>query len=122
PRLQEMFKLVGQELDKHGLLPLVPAGAVLTGGGAETVGMIDVCKRTLGLPTRVGRPQGLKGLTDEVLVSPYATSAGLLVYGAQLYAMHSAGSRDSHVLDIFKHLPIKPLADRLVKFVKSVMP
>lgn len=121
-RLQEMFKLVGQELDKHGLLPLVPAGAVLTGGGAETIGMIDVCKRTLGLPTRVGRPQGLRGLTDEVLASPYATSAGLLLYGAQLHAMHNAGSKDSQITNILKFLPIKPLVERLVKLVKSVMP
>ena len=41
PRLQEMFKLVGQELISK-VLPMIPAGAVLTGGGAETIGIVDV--------------------------------------------------------------------------------
>lgn len=123
PRLQEMFKLIGEELDKQGILPMIPAGVVLTGGGAETIGIVDVCKRILGLPTRVGKPQGLHGLTDEVETSSaYATSAGLLLYGTQLHSLSTSEKKVGSFMDLFKNLPLKPLKERVMKLVKSVMP
>ncbi|HKY73817.1 MAG TPA: cell division protein FtsA [Patescibacteria group bacterium] len=123
PRLQEMFKLIGEELDKQGMLPMIPAGVVLTGGGAETIGIVDVCKRILGLPTRVGKPQGLHGLTDEVETSSsYATSAGLLLYGMQLHSLSTSEKKDGSFIGLLKNLPLKPLRERVMKLVKSVMP
>ncbi|MBI5151132.1 MAG: cell division protein FtsA [Candidatus Pacebacteria bacterium] len=122
PRLHEMFKLVGEELEKQGLLPLIPAGVVLTGGGAETIGIVEVCKKTLGLSTRVGRPQGLRGLTEEMSYPSFATSAGLLSYGMHLHHMKSNETKESSAYDLFSHLPLKQMMEKLVKAVKSVMP
>lgn len=121
PRLQEMFKLVGEELEKQGLFAQVPAGIVLSGGGAETVGIVDVCKRLLGLPTRIGRPQGLKGLIDEIGSTVYATTSGLLIYGARVGASEGQ-PKPLELGNIFRHLNVKHGVEKLVKFVKSLLP
>ena len=56
PRLNEIFTVVRIELEKTNLLNLVPSGVVITGGGAETIGITDSAKRMLSLPVRIGRP------------------------------------------------------------------
>ncbi len=83
PRMREIFEMVGKELEKEKLFPLVPAGVVLTGGGALTTGMVDVCKRTLSLSTRIGAPTGVQGLLDDLDSPQFATSVGLVLYGAK---------------------------------------
>ncbi len=83
PRMKEMFEMVGAELEKEKLFPLIPAGIVITGGGAATAGIADVCKRTLSLSTRIGVPSGVRGLLDEIEMPSYATVMGLILYGAK---------------------------------------
>lgn len=83
PRLKEMFEMVGKELEKEKLFPLVPAGIVLCGGGAQTVGIVEACKRTLSMSTRVGIPSGVRGLVDDIETPQYATAVGLVLYGAK---------------------------------------
>lgn len=77
PRLHEIFGLVGKELKSMDLLDKLPAGIVLTGGGALTVGAVEVCKKSLDLPARIGKPSGLKGLMDELEQPMFATVIGL---------------------------------------------
>jgi cell division protein FtsA len=122
PRLQEMFKLIGEELEKQGLISKVPAGVVLVGGGAETIGMVETCKRVLGLPTRVGRPQGLRGLTDEIETPAFSASTGLLMYGAQREFSVGKDNKDGSLLDMFKHLPFRNILGQLRKAIKSILP
>ena len=81
PRMEEIFRLVAQELDKGELKTSVPSGVVITGGGALTAEMVDVGKRILRLPTRLGVPQNVIGLLDEILDPQYATTVGLILYG-----------------------------------------
>lgn len=81
PRLEEMFKLIFEEIEKSSFGNSVPSGLVLTGGGALTVGMVETGKRVIGLPIRIGSPQGITGLVDEILTPQYATTVGLLLYG-----------------------------------------
>ncbi len=79
PRLEEIFKLIFDEIEKSGFGNTVPAGLVITGGGALTVGMLETGKRIVGLPIRLGIPAGVNGLVDELLYPPYATTVGLLL-------------------------------------------
>lgn len=83
PRLNEIFTMVGIELKKSGYGGQTPAGLVITGGGAMTVGIKDSAKRMLAMPVRVGEPTDLKGIIDEVQNPSYATAIGLVIYGAQ---------------------------------------
>lgn len=84
PRLNEIFTMVGLELKKSGLGSQTPAGLVITGGGARTVGIVDAAKRMLAMPVRAGIPTNMKGIVDEIEDSPYATVIGLIRFGATL--------------------------------------
>lgn len=86
-RLDEIFDLVVKELEKIGKDQLLPAGAVLTGGGAHLPHIVDFAKEKLRLPVSIGQPANLLGVVDHVDDSSYATVVGLL-----LWALHE-GSR-----------------------------
>ncbi len=82
PRLNEIFTMVRIELEREGLANKIPSGAIITGGGAETAGVIDSAKRMLGLPVRIGVPKGVGGLIDDVMNPAFSTCIGLLIYGS----------------------------------------
>lgn len=121
PRLREIFELVEKELRDHNLMANVPAGLVLTGGGAETAGMADVAKKVLGLPARVGRPVGLRGLIDEIETPPYATCTGLLLFGKQSQRVVAHESGGGSKLSALMDRPGK-LKEVFLRLLKSVMP
>lgn len=81
PRLEEMYKLIFEEIERSTYTNSIPSGLVITGGGALTVGMIETGRRVMGMPIRIGSPEGLTGLVDELLNPQYATTVGLLLYG-----------------------------------------
>jgi cell division protein FtsA len=83
PRLNEIFSMVKIELEKESLINRIPSGAIITGGGAETAGVIESAKRMLSLPVRIGSPKGVGGLIDDIISPSFATSVGLLLYGAR---------------------------------------
>ena len=81
--MEEIFSLVDQELVRSGFKKLIGAGVVLTGGGALIQGAQDLAEQVFNVPTRVGFPKGVGGLTDVVKSSMYSTAVGLLLYGAE---------------------------------------
>lgn len=81
PRLEEIYKLITEEIEKSSSLSLIPSGIVITGGGALTVGLLETGRRIMDMPIRIGIPSGVTGLVDEVLNPQYATTVGLLLYG-----------------------------------------
>lgn len=120
PRMNEVFSYVESEIKKANLAGLTPAGVVLTGGGAQTVGMAEACRKSLAMPVRVGEPKNLTGLIDEVKTPDFAASCGLLFYGAK---QEKAG----RVRGLRKKLPFsgekfKGLAGKAVDLVKSLIP
>jgi cell division protein FtsA len=84
PRLNELFTMVGIELKKSGFGGQTPSGLVLTGGGARTVGATEAAKRMLAMPVRVGIPNNLKGIIDEVQEPSFSTVVGLIKYGTNI--------------------------------------
>ena len=81
PRLEEIFKLIFDEIEKSGFGQMIPSGLVITGGGALTIGMIETGKRVIGLPIRIGLPEKLTGLVEEIIDPSFATTSGLILYG-----------------------------------------
>ncbi len=122
PRLNEIFNLVGEELQKSSYGAATPAGVVVTGGGAQTVGIIESCKRTLSLPVRIGKPQALTGLVDEIKDPDFAVAHGLMVYADR----SGSGTKGSFPLSslgkFIPRLPIKGLVNKASDFVKSFLP
>lgn len=80
PRLNEIFTMVGMEIKKSGATGLTPSGIVVCGGGAKTVGIIEAAKRTLSMPVRIGQPNNLTGLVDDIQSPEFAVAAGLVLY------------------------------------------
>ncbi|MBI4092959.1 MAG: cell division protein FtsA [Candidatus Kerfeldbacteria bacterium] len=82
-RLEEIFHMVDREfqsIDRSGLLP---AGVVLTGGGAKLSGILEVAKKMLRLPASVGVPQNLVTAIDKVRDPAFTTALGLVIWGAE---------------------------------------
>jgi len=80
-RVEEIYKMIGEEIEKSGFINSIPSGLVITGGGALTVGMIELGRKTLGLPIRIGQPEDITGLVDEILDPQYSSTVGLILYG-----------------------------------------
>lgn len=83
PRLNEIFTMVKIELERAGIANRIPSGVIITGGGAEIVGVEDSAKRMLSLPVRIGSPRGVTGLIDDIISPSFATPVGLVLYGAK---------------------------------------
>ncbi len=90
PRLNELFTMIALEIKKSGFATQTPAGIVITGGGAKTVGAEDSSKRMLSMPVRIGIPTNITGLIDDVENPTFATSVGLLVYSRNFRGETSA--------------------------------
>ena len=80
-RVEEMLGLVGQEIKRSGYDGLLPAGVVLCGGVARLPGIQELGREVLGLPVRIGAPQGLVGLVDRITGPAYAVPVGLVGWG-----------------------------------------
>ncbi len=82
-RLDQLFGLVGDEIRRSGYDGMLPAGVVLTGGVASMPDIASVASRKLRMPARIGRPRQIGGLTDAFDSPMYATSVGLILWGAK---------------------------------------
>ncbi len=81
PRAEELLGLVREDLVRLGLEKEIRSGIVLTGGGAELEGIVEVAESIFEGPVRRGVPTGVGGLVDVVSRPEWATATGLLLYG-----------------------------------------
>lgn len=80
-RLEELYNFIDKELKKVNRSGLLPAGVVLTGGGAKLSGIVEVAKRTLRLPATIGKPQGLTTAIEKIHDPAFAVAVGLVLWG-----------------------------------------
>ena len=83
PRVEEIFTLIYNELDRAGYAHMINSGVVITGGSAELDGVAEIGEQIFNAPGRVGYPQGITGLVEIVNKPMYATAVGLVLYGAK---------------------------------------
>jgi len=82
-RVEEILRLILLELPRSEYESLVPAGLVLTGGSSNLSGIDALGRDILKLPVRVGTPGNIYGINDALRDPAYATSVGLLIWGAK---------------------------------------
>lgn len=83
PRVEEIFTLIHNEVERAGYSHLINSGVVITGGSAELAGVAEIAEQIFNAPGGVGYPQGVTGLVDIVNKPMYATAVGLVLYGAK---------------------------------------
>ena len=84
PRAQEFLALIRDDLQRAGLLKLIPAGFVFAGGGARLNGLDEMTEQLFHLPVRIAEPKGILDLPEQVAQPEYATAIGLVLYGAKV--------------------------------------
>jgi len=78
PRAEEMLTLVREDLIKNGADETLRGGVILTGGGAQLDGLLEMAEEVFNCTVRYGLPQGLGGLVDVISCPTWAAASGLL--------------------------------------------
>ncbi len=102
-RAEEMLKMVDRELQHIDRSGLLPAGVVITGGGAKLPGLVELGKREFRLPVGIGFPQGYSSAIDKIQDPAFTTALGLASWSADIQeqggVMGNIGDRFSAVGD-----------------------
>ncbi len=102
PRLEEIFEIISGRINALGCSLTTGWSLILTGGASQLSGVADVASRILapekrvrvpdgsytivgGARVRIGRPLGVRGLTEEAKGPAFAASVGMLVYPQVLH-------------------------------------
>lgn len=120
PRFEEIFKLIAQEIEKSGFGESVPSGLAVTGGGALTGGILEIGKKIIGLPLRLGTPEGVTGLIDEVVDPQFATTVGLILYGYKNMLESETSAKNFN--RILKDFSVSNSIGKFKEFVKQFIP
>jgi len=114
-RLSEIFSMVNKELKSVQRSGLLPAGVVLTGGGAKMQGVVELAKKELRLPAQLGYPQTLPGIVEEINDPAWATAVGLIFHAL-----------DTHQTKPHSSLPnlssVGPTVNKIRGWFRSLMP
>jgi len=99
PRVEEIFTLINREVYRASMEDVITSGVVVTGGSSLLEGVVDIAESVFDLPTRIGRPMGIRGLVDVVSNPMYATAVGLVLYGARSQPRRKFRIRDRNIFN-----------------------
>jgi cell division protein FtsA len=83
PRMEEIYGMARERVEKMGHWKHIKGGVVITGGGALMQGAAELAQEMFQMPVRVGNPIILGGLVEEYRSPLYATAVGLVLLGAE---------------------------------------
>ena len=81
-RLEEIFQLIGQDLEQAGLLEYLRAGVFLCGGCARVPGLVQLASQVLELPVTIGKTTSVNGPKSTLDQPEFATPVGLVKFGS----------------------------------------
>lgn len=111
-RLTEIYEMINKELNSIGRERKLPAGAVLTGGGAKMPGIVELAKRELKLSTQIGLPNrtnfepGAPSVVEFLESPEYASVLGLALWGQEIRPRRTVLASDN----------------LLVRFIRNFLP
>ena len=80
PRARELFTMLRDNLRQGGVLEALGAGVVLTGGGANLLGLLDNAESLLRVSARIGTPVPLSKIPAELVRPEFSAAIGMLLY------------------------------------------
>lgn len=113
-RVEEIFDKIETVFKKMGRSGRLPAGVVLTGGGAKLNGLVEFVKNKLRLPATLGYPLNITSVTDKVNDLAFTTAIGLVKWGATV-----AGTAEKNELG---GLISRFGAGKITRWFKSMFP
>lgn len=116
-RVEEIFLLADKELKKIDRSGMLPAGVVITGGGAKLPGMIKSAKEYLRLPAQIGYPMELDGIIDRIDDPSFATAVGLVMWESDENGTFSSKSGKE-----FKLPSLEGVGQKVRKIFKTFLP
>jgi cell division protein FtsA len=81
-RLEEIFQLIGREIEQADLLDYLRAGVFLCGGGARIPQIAKLGEQILQLPVSLGKANSISGLRSALDQPEFATAIGLVKFGS----------------------------------------
>jgi cell division protein FtsA len=93
PRSEELFALAAEEIERSGYGGALSGGVVLTGGGSQLEGLVEIAEQVFDLPVRIGAPSGVGGLVDLVSGPSSSTAVGILLWAAAARRGRAEGLR-----------------------------
>ncbi len=82
-RVEEMLSILAASLEKSALREQISAGLILTGGMTKLKGTRELAQSIFhNMAVRIGLPNGVEGLFDELKDPAYAAAVGLIRYAA----------------------------------------
>jgi cell division protein FtsA len=94
-RIEELLRLIMLEMPQSDYRKLIPAGLVITGGGANLPGIAELGEKIARMPVRIGRPSPLAGVSDMLTNPAYATGVGLLLWKMRNQETNNPAARES---------------------------
>lgn len=80
PRVEENFSLVARELKKSHVTEMLAAGVILTGGGAQLDGVLELAEQIFDLPAKMGTPLQYENSAEITPGPSFATGIGTIHY------------------------------------------
>lgn len=117
-RVEEIFDKVDDELKKIDRSGMLPAGVVLTGGGAKLPNLVEAAKKRLRLPASLGYPVNITSPIDKVNDPSFATVLGLVMWGHE--ASRQTSGKFGKMLTRFKS--VDQARNKLRKWFKRLVP
>ncbi len=111
PRMREIFHMAREEVRKSGFDGLLPAGVVVTGGGARLMGTTDAAQAVFDTSVRLGQPTGLSGLADRAQGPSFAVAVGLVKWGSRSHVRVHANGRQPLTLESTYQKTVRWLRD-----------
>lgn len=116
-RVEEIFDKIDSELKKIDRSGMLPAGAVLTGGGAKLPKIIELGKRKLRLPVSLGYALDSFIMFDQSNDLAYTTALGLALWGAEIKRQKQRGFRQF----ISRFRSVDRVVDKMRKWFQSLI-
>jgi cell division protein FtsA len=121
-RSKEIFELITKELQKIERDGLLPAGAVLVGGGSNLKSIVDLAKKELKLPVKIGLPQGVEGSIADVDNPIYANLVGLIKSEFDHIDLdYNYESKENNISSVMKQSSSK-IINPIKKLLKVIFP
>jgi len=91
-RLEEIFELIAQDLERAGLVEYLRAGVLLCGGGARVPGLVKLAENVFQMNVTAGHAVAISGLTAALDQPEFASAIGLVKFGSLRARRHAGRS------------------------------